>query len=92
MQQELVSRGVRIVVPAGIARRVHTGRTVERIDLESGVVRDGGLPRRAGHGDGLQIGVFLEGLAGLVDLKVAAGRALRDDLDAHVGKDGAKFI
>ena len=92
MQQELVSCGVRIVVPAGIARRVHAGRTVERIDLEAGVVRDGGLPRRAGHGDGLQIGVFLEGLAGLVDLKVAAGRALRDDLDAHVGKDGAKLI
>lgn len=67
-------------------------RTAERIDLEAGVVRDGGLPRRAGHGDGLQIGVFLEGLAGLVDLKVAAGRALRDDLDAHVGKDGAKLI
>ena len=86
MQQKLVSCGVRIVVPAGIARRVHAGRTAERIDLETGVVR------RAGHGDGLQIGVFLEGLAGLVDLKVAAGRALRDDLDAHVGKDGAKLI
>ena len=55
----------------------------EGVDLEAGVVRDGRLARRLRDGGGLEICVFLKGGAGLLDLKIAAGLALGDQVDPN---------
>src|SRR5690606_36055195 len=68
-QQLAIAVGVRRVLP-GVARREHARRSAERIDRQPGIVGEGQQAALLGVGPRLEHGVLLEGVAGLLDLRL----------------------
>ena len=67
---------------------MHARRAVQRIHAEAGIVRHGGKMRHLRDGGGLQIGVFLKGIARLVYLKIDA----RQRLGHHGNAEGLQNL
>ena len=70
---------------------MHARRAAERVHTEAGIVRDGGKPRGAHDGFGLDSGVFRKRFAGLLNLFRKAGVRFAQKLHAEVFKKCAEL-